>query len=369
MGLIRLLLAIDVILSHTSGIGGYVPLPSNLAVQCFYIISGFYMALILNENYTGRGSTKIFYINRALKIYPIYWVVLIIKVTWCIVALKLNYWDILGYYQLLWPISFKTMLFLVITNIIIIGLDLYFFLNIQNGGLYFSPRAMEQPTKVYTLAFNTMAWTVSLELIFYLFAPMLTRLKTRWVILILGISLSVRVFMAMSGYSGSPWNYMFLPSQVAFFMAGILSYKLYIKLNAYEFEKKYLSLIVFALVIVFCFTYNAVFKESAIKQVVLFILFTFSIPIIFKLTKSVKYDRWLGNLSYPVYISQVLFISFFAAKSLQNKMGTTFTVLLASLIFGILLDQLVSRPIEKYRRNKKMSLNHAEIGPQAIATN
>ncbi len=56
MGTLRLILACAVLLVHTGSFfrfnitgGGQVP------VELFYIISGFYMALVLNKKYVGAG--------------------------------------------------------------------------------------------------------------------------------------------------------------------------------------------------------------------------------------------------------------------------------------------------------------------------
>ena len=48
MGLLRLILAISVVIWHSSPIFGISLVGGQAAVQAFYIISGFYMALILN---------------------------------------------------------------------------------------------------------------------------------------------------------------------------------------------------------------------------------------------------------------------------------------------------------------------------------
>jgi peptidoglycan/LPS O-acetylase OafA/YrhL len=42
----------------------------------FFMISGLYMALILSDKY--RRSLKTFYVNRALRIFPTYWLVLLL---------------------------------------------------------------------------------------------------------------------------------------------------------------------------------------------------------------------------------------------------------------------------------------------------
>lgn len=51
----------SVVLSHTSSIYGFNVAEGIIAVECFFIISGFHMSLILNEKYVGPGSTWMFY--------------------------------------------------------------------------------------------------------------------------------------------------------------------------------------------------------------------------------------------------------------------------------------------------------------------
>jgi peptidoglycan/LPS O-acetylase OafA/YrhL len=49
-------------------------LHGNLAVCLFYVISGFYIQLLLDNR---TISIRNFYISRALRIYPLYWVMAI----------------------------------------------------------------------------------------------------------------------------------------------------------------------------------------------------------------------------------------------------------------------------------------------------
>lgn len=81
MGTIRLLLAISVVIAHTSSIFGFNLVGDLLAVELFYVISGFYMALILNEKYVSpKNVYKLFITNRLLKLYPAYWFILILMI-------------------------------------------------------------------------------------------------------------------------------------------------------------------------------------------------------------------------------------------------------------------------------------------------
>lgn len=75
MGTLRLFLSLSVIVQHSQGsIFGMVGLGAWASVQMFYIISGFLMTLILNEKYVGPHQTSKFYINRFLRIFPLYYV-------------------------------------------------------------------------------------------------------------------------------------------------------------------------------------------------------------------------------------------------------------------------------------------------------
>src|SRR5271163_1338531 len=69
MGLIRILLASAVVMGH-AGSRGF--LPPYYAVQGFFLISGFYMALI-HEKYA--GIPLVFYLNRYSRLAVSYWIV------------------------------------------------------------------------------------------------------------------------------------------------------------------------------------------------------------------------------------------------------------------------------------------------------
>jgi peptidoglycan/LPS O-acetylase OafA/YrhL len=75
MGSLRLILALSVFLAHTGSLFGVFLVGPSVAVQSFFLISGFYMALVLNEKYKGSGSYYLFITNRLLRLLP-YWVVL-----------------------------------------------------------------------------------------------------------------------------------------------------------------------------------------------------------------------------------------------------------------------------------------------------
>ncbi len=353
MGLIRFILACGVVLCHTSSIFGYSPLSSDLAVQVFYIISGFYMAMILTEKYTGINSNYLFYTNRALKIYPVYLINLVLLIAISLIMYKMHYPSTIDFYLKYAHPSFLSMVFFIIVNLIIIGLDLLFLLRIdKSGNLKFTPDFNKQKPNVYNFAFNSIAWTVGVELLFYVIAPWLTRRKMTLLICIMVSSLLLRILMANVYSDAPPWNYMFFPTQLMFFMAGILSYRYYRTIDFDKINKLIIKSIFATLLLVVLFYYN-IFQESYLKNIILFVIVSFSIPFVFKLTQKSALDRYLGNISYPIYITQGLVIKFVGAKSFPKIGGSEgLTTLIIDIAISIVLELTIGRTIEKLRNRR-----------------
>jgi peptidoglycan/LPS O-acetylase OafA/YrhL len=74
VGLIRVMLAYSIVLGHSASVHGYFIVPTNAAVTLCFIVSGFYMAMVLAEKYTGENRLRQFYSNRVLRLYPTYFI-------------------------------------------------------------------------------------------------------------------------------------------------------------------------------------------------------------------------------------------------------------------------------------------------------
>src|SRR3954451_2022556 len=71
MGALRLFLALSVLNGHQTFLYGYFLFNAYVAVCVFYVISGFYIAMVLDGNYKRRIGT--FYLNRILRLFPVWW--------------------------------------------------------------------------------------------------------------------------------------------------------------------------------------------------------------------------------------------------------------------------------------------------------
>ena len=80
LGLLRFLLALSVLVGHVHGLpglmlNGQTPylLRGDAAVQSFYVISGFYMALVLDRVYANSARNPLsFWLSRYLRLAPLY---------------------------------------------------------------------------------------------------------------------------------------------------------------------------------------------------------------------------------------------------------------------------------------------------------
>ena len=357
MGLIRFFLALIVVIAHTDPFFGFEFLGGKTSVQAFYIISGFYMALILNEKYVGiNNSYKLFLTNRLIRLYPVYWTVLIL-----IILLSLTYGFISDGENFVHLNRFKdnhdqlspiTFVILIFSNVFIFFQDalLFFEINPANGLLFFQPKFNPNALNGFDFALIPQAWTVSLELLFYLIAPFIVRRKTSSIIYMFTVLLILRILMKhVWDFNYTPWNFRFFPIELTFFLLGILSYKLY-KSKQLQSINNQVNIMVFVGLLLLVLCYDKI--HLANKNELFFLLFFIAIPFIFNLTKKSKLDRYIGELSYPIYIIHMFIISIGANLEKQHFHLNNIMLIIISIVAAIFLKHFVSDRIEVYRQNR-----------------
>jgi peptidoglycan/LPS O-acetylase OafA/YrhL len=370
MGLMRLLLSLSVVVYHSgSTIFGFTIIDPMAAVQTFFIISGFYMALILNEKYTGAGSYRLFISNRLLRIYPAYWTVIILTLAGLMVFYLLggNAWE-LGYfirnYNLL---NVKAFFFLIGTQLIILGQELACLLGFDPGtGSFYFTRCywLTRPELNKFLLLNQM-WSVSLELMFYLLAPLLVRKNVYVLLAVLIPSLLLRVFISVNlGLPDEPWINCLFFTQIAFFMFGVISYKIYAYLKARSVPKGAYASIT-ALLLGITMLYQFIIPVGSIKQWYYYLLVIVTIPFVFSYTKDIKIDQRIADLSYPIFISH--FFIFHSILPFLNRLKLTeyvaFVTSVGTILFSMFLIKFIINPIERYRQGRVQQLRTSNCIP------
>lgn len=144
MGFIRVLLALEVLIYHlpSNSYLNYIAMNGSIVVNAFFIISGFFMALVINEKYFVREKKSyfLFITNRFLKLYPAYFISLFFAIIVSIIgSLILNNWIFLQSYMD-HNLTVYSLLFFVFANVTMIGINTisFFSVNPITGQLFFT---------------------------------------------------------------------------------------------------------------------------------------------------------------------------------------------------------------------------------------
>jgi peptidoglycan/LPS O-acetylase OafA/YrhL len=200
MGIIRLLLALSVVVEHVHAYLKINLIGGPLAVQSFFIISGFYMSMILNEKYVNEnGSYKLFITNRFMRIFPIYLCVLLIAILFSTISylipsqsvgVKTDFENSLSMYiQYFTKMDIKTLFLLTWVNLTLFFHDVTMFLGMGTSGtLHFASDYRLTNPPLYKFLFIPQAWSIALELTFYAIAPFLVRRNIKLITAIILVS-------------------------------------------------------------------------------------------------------------------------------------------------------------------------------------
>ena len=353
MGVIRFLLALSVLGAHTGGIFGLTFVGGKIAVQTFFIISGFYMALILEKKYTGKGSYKLFITNRFLRIFPIYFVVLFLSIfLYYFLFLEKGIGPFHFFSDYFFRMNIFLQLYLILSQLSIFGLDWVMFLGVhaKNGLPFFTPDYLSTKPLLYDFLFVPQAWTLSLELLFYLFIPFVFR-RMKLLMVLIFASISLRVVLYGMGLHHEPWTNRFFPTELVFFLLGVFICRTseFIRLFV---SHRYIS-IYFICFLLFFFFYQYIpymFLLVDIKQFLFFLLLIGGLPGFFLFSQKNRLDYLFGELSYPMYLSHIFvfsFVTFFNTS--QPQLHGIETAVITSII-SFFLYFFIDRPIDTYRQ-------------------
>ena len=353
MGFIRILFAVFVVLYHCGQFKNFTMMQGTHAVQSFYIISGFYMALILNEKYvTQVNAYKLFITNRLLKLMPVYWIIiffiLIISLSTIFITGG-NNWSFLAPFKN--PVlNIPSYCYLIVSNLFMIGQDVALFMGLNNadGHLFFTSFFQQSKPPVHSFMLVPQAWSISIEIMFYLIAPFIVRRKIWKIAGLTLFTAGIKYFLFKNGYNYDPWSYRFFPAEMFFFLLGVLSYKFY---NATEkiIIPQWILVIVTGITVAVIMLFDVLLLQF--HQYIYFLCFSLAIPFIFRLSKKSTWDRLLGEYSYPLYISHVFFKSLYYII-FGFSTNVSIPVLCSGLLFSFLYNHYLNRSLEDFRQHR-----------------
>jgi peptidoglycan/LPS O-acetylase OafA/YrhL len=363
MGFVRIFLALSVVLWHIPNSKEHL-LNAAVAVVCFFMISGFYMAMVINEKYARDDGPWIgtFYAARFWRLYPTYFAVLLIMVGWFVLTRSPT--PFTGRL----PMAPLDQLSLIIINLAVIGQDLYQTVVeaiSQNSGPsflwqinhYLAPSYFSQSSTIMV----GQAWSLSSEFLFYLMAPFIVRSRLR-VAIGLAISLGLRITLIEGfGWRSGIWGYWFFPGALCMFLLGAAAWHVRRALPKSPHYGR-IGWVCLAALVFFAarnlvkggimLPSNDAGSIDGVEFWLFYVAFALAIPLIFDATRTIKRDRALGELSYPLYLIHGLVcgLIFYKWHAPQGTTADMVAAVVLSCICAWGLYTAVEAPSELYRR-------------------
>ncbi|MFJ2683382.1 acyltransferase family protein [Pseudomonas sp. NPDC087342] len=311
MGAYRLLLAMLVAISHMGvAFAGFNP--GVIAVVSFLLISGFVMTSLIERNYNAPEQFQRFYADRVLRLYPQF---LLYFVSSCAVI----HFLLPGT-----PQAAALTVNNIVTSLPIVPMGFYMF------GITI-PEILPA------------AWSLGLEMCFYLLIPFLIVYKVRGI----AYALSVAVFMvAALGYINTDvYGYRLLPGVLFIFLCGSYLYRMRARAGMIVAGTAIVAALMF-LAIVTGLIPRRPFNAEVTAGIAL------GVPAVFVLSK-LKYhrvDELLGNISYGVFLNH--FVVMYVLRAfwpVAYDASMISLVLLLSFVLSGISYYFVERPALKLR--------------------
>ncbi|MBX7540350.1 acyltransferase family protein [Qipengyuania sphaerica] len=348
MGLVRFLLALAVLLAHmpTSTVKF---IHGGLAVQAFFVVSGFYMALVLDRKYS---DTKLFYSNRLLRLAPAYFAMMLIAGV-ALFGFGLTVTSSPGIFEAVFtnPLSAAVMLF---ENIFVIGQHwTYWFMIDEAGGLNFDPYG-GMPTETSAVAFQALlvpqSWSLSLELMFYAIAPWLAKRHLRTLLAIAGASIGLRFLGHLLPVEFPLWQGRLFVTVLFMFLFGMLAYR---AMPLVEKLPRAAHFAVLAALIALIVGMPQLGWSGDVQSWLIYFGVAVGTPFAFCATRQWKTDRWIGELSYPIYLTHLLVM---APVLIYEWPYPTWTTIVITLALSAAILQFIERPVDRWRQRRARGL-------------
>ncbi|REH01887.1 acyltransferase family protein [Flavobacterium aquicola] len=321
-GLVRFALASLVVLFH---ITKFVFI-GHLAVYCFFILSGYWVSLMYETKYSKtKQPLLVYYCSRIFRLLPVYYLISVLT------FIMLFIFDIQSIERIDFT-SFSGIGFALI-NIFMLGYN----------QLNFAPLVP--------------AWSLDIELQFYLLLPIFLLFLQQRKKRILFISISFILTLVLSFLFTELFICKTILKYLVFFLIGIEIYKSKIEFKP-KTETVFNALFIGILILHYIIPDLFAMVKSNISYNELFniLISLFLIPLLANsvVRKSDSKDVLLGGMSYVLYLSHWMFIIpyNYYIKDLTkiDRIPYTLGYLLATYLFSILVYQYYDMPLDKLRK-------------------
>jgi peptidoglycan/LPS O-acetylase OafA/YrhL len=335
----------------------------STAVEAFFLISGFFITMVLCENPAYRKRSA-FYSSRYLRLWPMY----IVCAVPTLMLSSYNQYsfgsEASSYFATFRQLDIVGKAFVLFSNLTIFLQDWTVFLQAdwQTGMLSFTPNLHAGPEPIMTrLIWDAPAWSLGIELVFYLIAPFVVRSPAR-VMALIAASIAVRIAVGFVMPVTDNWDYRFMPSELVMFGLGSIGYHWHRRVR--HWRNPIWRPVTFVLgaaglsFLIVAFTFHSYEKglfqplqALLLTSPLLLLILSIFIGPIFVITKSSAVDRWLGDMSYPMYLAHVGIFSAMTALGFQTSNSTLAIYVASTILTAAALLWLVDGPVNQFRRS------------------
>ncbi len=346
----------------------------QLVVETFFVISGFYMALILDKKY--KDDIFGFYKARYLKLWPGYFLVLVLSIIWSYKSYGIvgkpemfeYFYSFAERKNFILHTDWYVQIWYWFVQITLIGIETVNFVNIDNNYHIHLTTQWHATDRIMPYFFAPI-WAVGLELGLYLFAPFLWKYKK------IAISLIIPSLIYKLFYLEYPMLSGLLPAEIGIFAIGMAGYIVYKKCenNMHILQHKFVGIIVY-IVIVLISSYIFIQGLNGHRYIYpLWLVFVGILcPVMFGITKNLRWDNFLGKTSYYLYIGGIfgtwlLYIVGWKSTNtgthqliLYDFFANTIALFISAVLCVIFLEPLLDR-LRFGRNYKKYHLEFSKI--------
>jgi len=323
---------------------GYKMLEAGPAVLGFFVLSGFYMAMVLDTKY--RWDLPAFYWNRLLRLWPSYLLVLAASLAAYLAALALFGVPLGPFVPLVKAhgrLDHATLAATLLAQASMLGPGFsHLFEVTRTGGLAWSPNSYMQANSLWRLDLLPQTWSLSTEIVFYALAPWIVRWRSRTLALAFLGGLAVRLALGLMPPPYA-WCARLIPLDLTVFCAGVLLWRQQRDKAPALGPRGRAGLAGLAVAYLACASYASGIVFQALWAP---LAAAALIPWLMEPGRGGPWERTLGELSYPLFLCHLLVGRLIVLGGFD---GPWLTVVGAavSLAIAYLIHRLLERPLER----------------------
>jgi peptidoglycan/LPS O-acetylase OafA/YrhL len=171
------------------------------------------------------------------------------------------------------------------------------------------------------------------------------------------------------GFSGSGFVYRFFPVEIGLFLAGVLSHRAYAYVNARIGTQFSISLAISAALLAVVLVQQFI---DSLDNHKFFILVVVALPALFDVSRRIRLDGWLGELSYPIYLAHLAVMSFgeivvsAVLGPIENRNWLVLAMAVATIVLSIAYVHWIDAPFERWRQRRATRATTEQRAPDSL---